>query len=79
MKNSLEKILLRKELIKRKFPTKLSSQEKKLFKNDEFNQAPDFYVIKKKNIVITNNGLPILNDIKLLFDYLDITSVTNFK
>mgnify|MGYP001499930990 FL=1 len=48
MKNSEKKILLPKELIKRKFPANLNSQEKKLFKNDEFNQAPDFYVIKKK-------------------------------
>ena len=79
MKNSQKKILLRKELIKRKLPTNISSQEKKLFKNDELNHAPDFYVIKKKNIIITNNGLPILNDIKLLFDYLDLNSVTNFK
>ena len=49
MKNSQKKILLRKELIKRKLPTNISSQEKKLFKNDELNHAPDFYVIKKEH------------------------------
>lgn len=78
--NILDKqILLKKELIKRKIPSNLSLNERKLFIEDKFNKAPNFYLVKLKNVIINKNGLPVLKDKALIHDYLDLDSLRNLK
>ena len=74
-----KKILLKKELIKRKLPSNLSFNEKKLFIEDKFNKAPNFYLVKLKKFIINKNELPVLKDKTLINDYLDLDSLRNLK
>ena len=79
MHNYNKKLLLNSEIIKRKLPDNVSKYDYKIFKEDLKKKFNKVYYYEINNFNFFNNNYFDINSKKILFDFLQIENISNFR
>ena len=79
MYNYNKKLLINNEIIKRKLPNNVCKHDYKIFRDDLKKNFNKVFYYEINNLNFFNNNCFNINSKKILFDFLQIKNISNFR